>query len=136
MGLEEGLGSVTLGLAGGYLHTRLNAATGSAGVNTPQLGYARTALHGLSLQAGVGYVWASSHVSRQVAFTGFSDTDRAGYKGDVLHGFGEIGVPIALGGGTVTPFVAGRAYRLATNSFAEQVARPRCRGQLEPAGLK
>ncbi|WP_343615535.1 autotransporter domain-containing protein [Novosphingobium sp.] len=121
MGLEDGLGSVTVGLAAGYLHTRLAAATGTAGVNTPQvLGYARAALSGLSLQGGVGYVWASNHVSRQIAFAGFSDADQANYKGDVLHAFGEIGVPVALSGGAVTPFVAGRVYRLATNGFAEQ----------------
>jgi len=121
MGLEDGLGPVTLGLAASYLHTRLNAATGTASVNTPSvLGYARAVLHGLSLQGGVGYVWASNHVSRQVAFTGFSDSDQANYKGDVLHAFGEIGVPMTLGGGAVTPFVAGRAYRLATNGFVEQ----------------
>lgn len=121
LGLESGQGPVMLGLAAGYLHTRLNAATGKASVNTPQvLGYARAQLHGLSLQGGVGYVWASNHVSRQVSVTGFSDTDQANYQGDVLHGFGEIGVPVALGGGQVTPFVAGRAYRLATDGFAEQ----------------
>jgi uncharacterized protein with beta-barrel porin domain len=74
MGLENGLGSVTLGLAASYLHTRLNAATGTASVNTPDvLGYARAELHGLSLQGGLGYAWASNHVSRQVSFTGFSD---------------------------------------------------------------
>ncbi|NOW48330.1 autotransporter-associated beta strand protein [Novosphingobium sp. SG751A] len=121
MGLENGLGAVTLGLAAGYRHTRLNAATGTASVNTPEvLAYARAALRGLSLQGGLGYVWASNHVSRQVSFTGFSDSDQASYKGNVLHGFGEIGVPVALGGGVVTPFVAGRVYRLSTDGFAEQ----------------
>lgn len=29
-------------------------------------------------------------------------------------------MPVALGGGVVTPFVAGRVYRLSTDGFAEQ----------------
>lgn len=121
LGLEDGLGPVTLGLAAGYVHARLNAATGRASVNTPQiLGYARVNVRRLSVQGGVGYAWASNDVSRQVAFTGFADADHARYKGDVLHGFAEIGVPVPVGGGAVTPFLAGRVYRLATNGFVEQ----------------
>lgn len=120
LGLEGAAGKATLGLVAGYVHSRLSAGASNAGVNTPQiLGYARASLDGIALQGGIGYAWARNTVTRQIGFTGFSDTDTARYNGNTLHGFGEIGVPLTLGEAAVTPFVAARVYRVATDAFTE-----------------
>jgi uncharacterized protein with beta-barrel porin domain len=130
MGLEGTTGAATLGLAGGYIRATLDGGNSTARVNTPQvLGYARGVVGGLSWRAGIGYAWGSNDVTRQVAFTGFSDTNRSHYNSHAFHGFGEIGAPLPLGGGVLTPLVAGRFYRLWTNAFAESGGAAALQGQ-------
>ena len=130
MGVEGSTGTTTLGLAGGYIRATLDGGNSTARVNTPQvLAYARGDLGGVAWRAGVGYAWGTNDVTRQVAFTGFSDTDRSHYDSHAFHGFGEIGAPLPLGGGVVTPLVAGRFYRVSTDSFAESGGAAALQGQ-------
>lgn len=120
LGLEYGAGKTALGLTLGYVHSQLNGNASTASINTPQiLGYARASLDRLTVQGGIGYAWSRNKVSRQIAFNGFSDSDSARYNGTTLHGFGEVGLPLTLSSGTVTPFVAARVYRVSTDAFAE-----------------
>jgi subtilase-type serine protease len=116
------LGGLRAGVAGGYTHTKLSidARDSSARLRTGHvLAYAGGAYGALRVRAGIGYDWGKIDTQRAVAFSGFSDQDDARYDGNTLHGFGELGYALPLGGGTVQPFVGGSAYRVHTDGFSE-----------------
>lgn len=120
IGLEGGLGDVTVGLGGGYVHTRLRNTSSEARVRMPQvLLYARAALPHVDLQAGLGYVHATADVDRTIAFGGFQDNTAGNRKSNLVHGYAELGVPLPLGDGALTPFAQGRFYRLKADDFRE-----------------
>lgn len=116
------LGNLRIGVAGGYTHTKLTVDDrgSSARLRTGHvLAYAGGAYGALRARFGIGYDWGRIDTRRSLSFGGFSDLDDARYDGDTLHGFGELGYALPLGGGTVQPFVGGSAYRVHTDGFAE-----------------
>ncbi len=120
IGIEGPAGDVTIGFAGGYVHTRLRNGIAEARAKLPQaLLYARTALGQVEAQAGVGYVRAFNAVDRTISFAAFNDFDKARYKANIIHGYGELGVPVKLGGGAVMPFAGGRFYRVKSQDLIE-----------------
>jgi autotransporter-associated beta strand protein len=120
IGVEGALGNVVVGVAGGYVHTKLRQETADARTKMPQaLLYARAVLPHIEMQAGIGYSRASNIVSRSISFADFGTAEQGRYKADVIHGYGELGVPVKLGDGAVTPFAAGRFYRVDSNGLTE-----------------
>ena len=116
------LGGLRAGVAGGYTHTKLSIddRDSSARLRSGHvLAYAGGDYGALRARFGIGYDWGHTDTQRSVAFTGFADQDDARYDGDTLHGFGELGYALPLGGGTVEPFVGGSAYRVHTDGFSE-----------------
>ncbi|RVT43830.1 autotransporter domain-containing protein [Sphingobium algorifonticola] len=122
-GIEAPVGAAArIGIATGYTHTDLTSkrGLGSADVETWQaFAYAGGTLGPVTLRAGAGYAWARNAVERRVAFSGFSASASSNYKGNVLHGFAEAGIPLPALGGTVEPFAGIEAYRVKSNAFAE-----------------
>jgi fibronectin-binding autotransporter adhesin len=115
-----------IGLAVGYSQSFLNdsgrASDGRIGSTSIGLygGYGGAALQ---LRGGAFYSFDRFNVSRSVAFSGFSDTDGAGYNGGTLQAFGEAGWRIALPStGTASWFepIAGlTALRVNSDGFTE-----------------
>ena len=111
-----------VGLAGGY--TRTNSAIpdrqASAQVSTTSLlAYAGGMAGPVSLRAGIGYGWTDSSTRRAVTFAGFGNRLDGKFDGNVLSGFAEVGVPLALLGGTIEPFAGIESHRVASDAFAE-----------------
>jgi outer membrane autotransporter protein len=111
-----------IGVAGGYTRTRdhIDDTSDRARIGTWHLvGYAGGRIGGIDARAGIGYAWGRVNTRRSISFTGFSDADRARYDTNTLHGFGEIGVPVPVGGGSVEPFAGGAVIRIHNDAFAE-----------------
>lgn len=87
LGIEGGSSNVTVGIAGGYVHTRLLNAASEARIRMPQvLVYTRAHLPHFDLQAGAGYFRALGRVDRTISFGGFSDSDEGHYRSNVVYG--------------------------------------------------
>ncbi len=130
-GIDIALGSFRLGVAGGYTRDRMLASQLGSRARLKAkhlLAYVGGDAGGVRLSAGVGYDWTRIRTRRTIGFTGFSDLALASYDGKVLHGFAQIGVPLALGAGTVEPFAGVSAYRVDTDAFAETGGSASLRG--------
>jgi len=111
-----------VGVVGGFTKEDLTvrARASSAKLETVHImAYAGGKFGGVNLRAGIGYGWVDVTTRRDIAFPGFSDHVEADYKGNTLHGFAEIGMPIAATGGAVEPFAGLGFYRVKTDGFAE-----------------
>ncbi len=100
-------GQLRIGLIGGYDHStlRLPARASRYSANDISVGaYAALDSAGFALRAGGNYTFRKLHTHRDVAFTGFSDTDTANYLIGIAQGFGEVGYKIPAGAFTIEPF--------------------------------
>ncbi|HXJ00517.1 MAG TPA: autotransporter domain-containing protein, partial [Micropepsaceae bacterium] len=115
-------GAWRVGAAAGYSRSDLSAdaRASSASVDTVHVAaYGGTAYGAWNLRLGGAYAWHSIHTERDIAFTGFADSDSAHYHGETGQAFGEVRYDIGLGALKVEPF-AGLSYvRLHTSSLAE-----------------
>ncbi len=126
--LESG---ITLGVAGGYTRTTLDAP-GQTASGTIESGfggvYGGTEAGPFALRLGAVYADNSLRLRRSVVFPGVSETESARYGGSTVQGFGEIGYRIALGAGVLgkaspgsylEPFVGGAYVGIDRDRFAE-----------------
>ncbi|MET7243405.1 autotransporter domain-containing protein [Methylobacterium sp. EM32] len=130
MRLENG---ITLGVAGGYTSTSLDAP-GRTASGTIESGFG--GIYGgyeagpFALRLGAVYADNSLRLRRSVVFPGVSETEAARYGGSVVQGFGEVGYRIALGAGVlgkaapvtasyIEPFVGGAYVGIDRDRFAE-----------------
>ncbi len=122
-GIDFGFASgARVGIAGGFTSEDLTVAArrSSAKLETVHvMAYAGGSFGGVNLRAGIGYGRVDVATRRDIAFPGFTDHAEADYKGTTLHGFAEIGMPIAATGGAVEPFAGLGIYRIKTDGFTE-----------------
>lgn len=116
-------GGLAVGYSSGDLTGAARASTGSV-KSLQVLAYGGTRLAGLRLSLGAGYSDVDVDTERAPAFGGLSGQYRASYGGSVLHGFADLGLPIALGGGSVEPFAGIAHVEARTKAFAETGAGP------------
>ncbi|MDB5714305.1 MAG: hypothetical protein JWO15_1702 [Sphingomonadales bacterium] len=122
-GADLALGATAYaGIGAGYTRTRLTIGqvASHAEIGTAHLlGYAGTGRGPLQIGAAVGYAWNRVDTRRSVAFDGYSDQDRANYRGETLHAFGEISYVLSFRGGTIRPFVRGTVVHVHNDDFVE-----------------
>jgi fibronectin-binding autotransporter adhesin len=93
---DSGAASLRLGAAGGYTQSRfdLDARLSSGKLDSGHAAlYAGARFGALRLDAGVGYSWGESDISRQVQIGGFSDMLRSQRLGSTLRAFAELAMP-------------------------------------------
>ncbi|MBY8822811.1 autotransporter domain-containing protein [Sphingomonas colocasiae] len=122
-GVDFGFASgARIGIAGGFTSEDLTVAArrSTAKLETVHvMAYAGGSFGGVNLRGGIGYGRVDVSTVRDIAFPGFTDHAVADYKGTTLHGFAEIGMPIAIRGGAVEPFAGLGIYRVKTDGFNE-----------------
>ncbi|VVE22383.1 Extracellular serine protease [Pandoraea terrae] len=110
-----------IGTAGGLGHSTFDtgpAASGRANIAHMAL-YAGGRREPFGVLVGTAYTWQRLDVTRNVAFPGYQETDRAVYDADTAQVFGEVNARIQASRLTLEPF-AGLAYaRLRTGAFQE-----------------
>ncbi len=116
-----------LGLVAGYSHSSFNQRErGSSGASDNfHVGvYGGGQWGALALRAGAAYAWHDVTTSRTVAFAGFADSLKGGYKAATAQAFGELGYGIALGATPIgklafEPFANLAYVNLTTGAFGE-----------------
>ncbi|TWB03145.1 autotransporter outer membrane beta-barrel domain-containing protein, partial [Gluconacetobacter diazotrophicus] len=106
----------------GYGHSAFDsgAAASYGHGNTISLGgYAGTHWGRLALRTGVSYSWNMLSMTRNVAFTGYSDRLNSGYDGGTAQAFGDLGYRMDLGPLMVEPFADVAYVNLHTDRFTE-----------------
>ncbi|QNA84498.1 autotransporter domain-containing protein [Sphingomonas sp. So64.6b] len=122
IGVDRSIGSVTVGLAGGWSDTTLRIARRDSSGSIKGIHgmvYAGGRFGQFGLRGGVGYARTSTETMRHIAFPGFSASPTADYHGSVLQGFVEAGYRVPVGGGHVEPFASLTAIRAKTDAFTE-----------------
>jgi outer membrane autotransporter protein len=122
IGLDRSMGSVTVGVAGGWSDTRLRVARRDSNGSIESMHgmvYAGARFGAFGLRGGAGYARTSTETTRRIAFAGFNAAPAADYHGSVLQGFVEAGYRVPLGGGHVEPFASLTAIRAKTDAFTE-----------------
>ncbi|MBP0617432.1 autotransporter outer membrane beta-barrel domain-containing protein [Jiella mangrovi] len=112
VGVDGAIGDWTVGLAGGYAHTDIDADSlaSSADADSYQIAvYGGRSFGAVNLAFGGSYAYHDIDVSRRVVFPGFSNDLSASVDGDSARLFGEVSYDLALGGIAVQPF-AGLSY--------------------------
>ncbi|WP_017672090.1 autotransporter outer membrane beta-barrel domain-containing protein [Blastomonas sp. AAP53] len=122
-GYEYGLSDTArIGLGVGYSNTdaAIAARQGSAGVKMVSVqAYTGGRLGLVRIRGGISYGWTENSTRRSVTFTGFGNRLDSRFDGNALSGFAEIGIPLAVLGGTVEPFAGIESHRVTTDAFAE-----------------
>jgi outer membrane autotransporter protein len=122
-GIDFGFASgARVGIAGGFTSEDMtvSARRSTAKLETVHvMAYAGGRFGGVNLRGGIGYGRVDVGTVRDIAFAGFNDHVVADYKGSTLHGFAEIGMPIAVKGGAVEPFAGLGVYRVKIDGFNE-----------------
>jgi len=122
----------TLGIAGGYTETDLDARADDGKVKAGHLlAYAGARYDALRIRLGLGVSVADIDINRRVAIGSFSDTLNASYDGTVLQGFAELGYVVPVGAGSIEPFAALALVRTQTDSFDENGGDARLSGESE-----
>jgi len=111
-----------VGLLGGYSRTSFEASgrASSGSSDNFHLGvYGGGELGVLGLRAGASYTRHAVETTRNVVFSGFSETLKADYEAGTAQAFVEAGYALDAGGVAFEPF-AGLAYaRTSTDGFSE-----------------
>ncbi|MFC5374808.1 autotransporter outer membrane beta-barrel domain-containing protein [Brevundimonas faecalis] len=123
MGLDASAGeNVRLGAVWGYHQTDIDvdARASSAEIDNFHVGiYAGGQWDRLGVRAGAAYALQDIHTVRNIAFPGFSDTVRAGYNGETVQAFGELGYDFDLGRTQLEPYASVAYVRSRSNEFSE-----------------
>ncbi|AYJ87279.1 autotransporter domain-containing protein [Sphingomonas paeninsulae] len=124
IGVDTSFGAAgRVGVLGGYSDADydVNERASSAGIKSYHVGaYAGSELGGFGLRAGASYSWNRIKTSRDVAFTGFTDSLRAKYNGATTQVFGDISHVIPVGRGQVQPFANVAYVHLHMDDFVER----------------
>ncbi len=123
MGLDASAGeNVRLGAVWGYHQTDIDvdARASLAEIDNFHVGiYAGGQWDRLGVRAGAAYALQDIHTVRNIAFPGFSDTVRAGYNGETVQAFGELGYSFDLGRTQLEPYASLAYVRSRSNEFSE-----------------
>ncbi|BCH24969.1 outer membrane autotransporter barrel domain-containing protein [Mesorhizobium sp. L-8-3] len=82
--------------------------------------YGGTTWGDLALRTGVAYTWHDISTSRNVSFTGVSDSLKGDYNASTTQAFGELGYRVALGSVAFEPFANLAYVGLDTDGFTEK----------------
>jgi len=126
-GIDVGDADARGGLAIGYGSNDITGAARASSARAKSLhvmAYGGARLAGLRLSVGAGYSDVDVDSERAPAFGGLSGNHTASYGGSVLHGFADVGLPLALGGGSVEPFAGIAHVEARTKAFTETGAGP------------
>ena len=126
-GFDLGGAALRGGVAVGYTDSDIDgkARASNGTMKTLHLmAYGGLRFSGLRLSVGAGYSDVDIDTERAPSFSGLTGNHTAGYDGRVLHGFADLGMPIALGGGMVEPFIGVAHIEARTKAFAETGAGP------------
>ncbi|MBN8940691.1 MAG: autotransporter domain-containing protein [Rhizobiales bacterium] len=132
-----------LGLVAGYsrssFSTRERASSGAS--DNIHLGlYGGGQWGALALRAGAAYTWHDVTTSRTVAFAGFGDSLKGGYKAATTQAFGELGYGIRVGPTPVgrlafEPFANLAYVNVSTDGFSEKGGAAALTGRGEASGV-
>jgi outer membrane autotransporter protein len=114
---------IKLGVASGYTDgtVRVNDRRSRADVRGIHgIAYAGAHFGALNVRLGGSYSGLKLDSQRTASFRSFDERLSAKYNGSITQLFGEMGYRVALGAGSVEPFVGLTGIRLHNNSFAEQ----------------
>jgi outer membrane autotransporter protein len=114
---------IKLGIASGYTDgtVRVNDRRSRADVRSIHgMAYAGARFGALSVRLGGSYTGLKLDSQRAASFRSFDEHLTARYNGSITQLFGEMGYRVALGIGSVEPFVGLTGLRLHNSSFAEQ----------------
>jgi outer membrane autotransporter protein len=113
---------IKLGIASGYTDgtVRVNDRRSRADVRSIHgMAYAGARFGALSVRLGGSYTGLKLDSQRAASFRSFDEHLTARYNGSITQLFGEMGYRVALGIGSVEPFVGLTGLRLHNSSFAE-----------------
>ena len=133
-GLDIAVGAAKawrVGVAGGYAHDNVTArSVGSTAKlkSTHVLGYAAGSIGGFKLRIGGGYAHVTTDTVRNVAFGALTETLKADYDANLVHGFGEIARPFEVSGAKVEPFANVAVVHVARDGFAESAGTTALKG--------
>jgi outer membrane autotransporter protein len=111
-----------IGVAGGYSESDINVRrlTSHADISSTHGGaYMGYTAGPFAARIGGSYAHLSIDTRRAPAFGSFAETLTSHYKGSLIQAFGEAGYKLALGSGSVEPFVGVNAMWLRNKAFAE-----------------
>ncbi len=114
---------VRLGAMAGYSHTSFDAdgQPSSGSSENYHLGlYGGTQWDKLALRSGLGYTWHDVKTSRSVAFTGFADRLKGGYKAGTFQAFGELGYRLDTPAVSFEPYANLAYVNLKTDGLVEE----------------
>ena len=126
-GVDVGGTALRGGLAVGYSSNDISAEARASSATAKSLhvmAYGGARLAGLRLSLGAGYSDVDVNSERAPAFGSLSGNYTASYGGSLLHGFADVGLPMALGGGSIEPFAGIAHVEARTKAFAETGAGP------------
>jgi autotransporter-associated beta strand protein len=122
-GIDMGLAEIArIGIAAGYSETTMQIVERTSRAKlkaTHVAAYGMLDLAGFTARGTLGYVWGDNDTARAVAFTGFSDSLSASYKGKTLHGIGDLSYAFPFAGGKIEPFAGFQFYRVKADAFTE-----------------
>ncbi len=109
-----------LGVLAGYGNTSLNAASGSADVDSYQIGlYGGTQWDRLGLRLGTAFAQNEIETSRDARFMGLSNEHDADYDAQTFVAFGELGYRLDTAHASFEPFAGASYVHVTGGDFAE-----------------
>lgn len=143
IGLDQALGKnkdIRLGAALGYSQTQVSIRTRSAKATIDN--FSLTAYGGKQWETGLGQLnllvggaYTSHHIrsKRDLSQVGLADTLRAGYQGNTVQLFTELGHAFPWRHGYVEPYAGISLNRLHTDSYSENGGSPPCMARRKTA---
>ncbi len=111
------------GAVAGYSRTSFNAedrhSSGTSDNYSVGL-YGGTTSGDLAFRSGAAYTWHDIATSRNVSFSGLSDSLSAGYRAGTAQVFGELGYKMQAGNVALEPFANLAYVNLRTDGFTER----------------
>jgi len=123
MGVDRPVGDATVGVAAGFSHSNLreNVTGDTAQTDTVRLAlYGAQPLGAVRLSGTVGYAFDDLSQKRNFAGIGVAEGDHVGHEFTAAL---QAAMPIAVGGGTLTPSIGARYAYFHGNAFGEDGAR-------------
>lgn len=110
------------GVLAGTAHAdyAVSARNSSGSSDSYSLGaYAGTGWNNIGIRLGAAYSWYDIDTTRNVAFTGFSDSLDARYQAGTAQFFGDIGYTLELGQASLEPFASLAQVNVHSDGFSE-----------------
>ncbi|GAA0689170.1 hypothetical protein GCM10009429_13110 [Dyella marensis] len=123
MGVDRPLGDATVGVAAGFSHSNLreNVTGDTAQTDTVRLAlYGAQPLGAVRLSGTVGYAFDDLSQKRNFGGIGVAEGDHVGHEFTAAL---QAAMPLAVGGGTLTPSIGARYAYFHGNAFGEDGAR-------------